>query len=230
VALLWFASIIAAVLIWVLVTSVQWFVERHVNSYRARMVAYGEGLEPTESDAPHELLDKWAKRRDWEGRPLLRKLQIITGSKPDGEPPPKLARPQNVTFPKGYPRYVEVQGDEGSYFLLEPPNKKEAQVWVVPPVSYRYRDLNDPDEVAQQETFRGELDALLKGREGKVKAFDIGLVAELFRRGVASNWLEVKWATSSSAVEPKPPHRVPKSKLDFKLNPNVEFFKQGKSR
>jgi hypothetical protein len=224
IALLWFASIIAAVLIWIIITGVKWSIERYIkNHYQSRLESYEVSLKIKSTDTPTELLSKLAKRWDWQSRTFFSKLRFVSRRQSDEEPQPTHPSQRKVlTFPKDYPLPVEVKVDgvAESYFLVEPPKGEAAQVLVLPAIDYKYQEpKGQPAEVrAKFDQFESKLIAA-------IKAWDVGEIARLFEEGTNDKWLKVEWAKFSSNGG-KVPRYVGKGQYTPRPDEIIRFFNQ----
>jgi hypothetical protein len=221
VVLIWFASLIIAAGCWGFYTLIRETVVEYIENKRRSLANYGESLELEPNDTPDELLDKLARRWEWNDLSLFRKLQIIRN--------PGNHRPNQrkvKTFPQGYPEYVEIRGDNSdeSYFLMERPPRQAAQILVVPPVEYTYIQPKGaaPEVQAAYETFRTNLDT-----EINREACDVGRIAELFRQGSREGWIDVNWGKFASG-EAKAPRFA--RQLEYHPDVRIAFFQQRRTR
>jgi hypothetical protein len=220
VMLIWFASILVSLACWIVYRIIRRTIVRYIENKRRSLANYGDSLDPGPGDEPDELLDKWARRKEWEDLSLFQKLRIIRNPNAPLKTERKIS-----TFAQDYPEYVEIRvnsADEG-FFLIEPPNKGAAQVLVVPPIEYRYVEPQG-GSAEGYENFRKDLDKEI----GRV-ASDVGHIAELLRQGSSGGWLEVSWGEFASRDE-KSPRFVSPRQLNYRPDARVRFFQQGQTR
>jgi|GEM_PF-3319019 hypothetical protein len=226
VVLIWFASILGSLVCWIVYRVIRRFIVGYIEKQRSKLANYGDSLDLGPGDEPDALLDKWARRKEWEDLSLLQKLRIIRNP---NAPLQTGAKERKVsTFSQGYPEYVEitVNGSAESFFLIEPLKKQAAQVLVVPQIDYRYVEPQDSSANTQQayDEFRRVLDAAIRS-----EALDVGGIAELFRQGKAGGLLEVSWGEFASRDE-KSPRFVSPRQLNYRPDARVPFFRQEKTR
>jgi hypothetical protein len=128
----------------------------------------------------------------------------------------------------GSAEHLQPRADSKGYFLVEPPEKGATQLFVIPPIRYAYKDLDDATRKAQYDQFRKDLDREIESQNGLLMTNDVGRIAELFRDGVDSNWLDLEWRTTS-AREEKFPQLAFQEQLSYPGNKTIRFFSQGRS-
>lgn len=224
VALIWFASIIIAAVCWSFYRLIRETIVRYIENRRRGLANYGDSLEPEPNDTPDELLDKLARRWEWNDLSLFRKLRIIS----DPTVAANSGSDQNRvrTFPQGYPEYVEIRvdGSDESYFVIERPPRQAAQIFVVPPIEYTYIQPRDggPEAQAAYERFRTNLDTEIDRR-------NVARIAELFVQGDREGSVEVNWGKLASGEE-KAPRFVRPAQLQYRPNVRITFFQQRQTR
>ena len=221
VVLIWFASILVSLACWIIYRFFRTKIVGWIEKQRRSLANYGDSLDLGPGDEPDQLLNKFARRKEWEDLSLFQKLRIIRN------PSAPLRDKKKVsTFSQGYPRNVEttVNGSAESFFLIEPPKKQAEQVLVVPPIEYTYVEPQDGDPNTQQayDDFRRVLDAAIRSETP-----DVGRIVELFGQGKAGGWLEVSWGEFTSRGEKSP--RFVKH-WNYRPDAKTHFFQQGRTR
>lgn len=218
VVLIWFASIIIATVCWGLYRLIRETLVQYIENKRRSLANYGDSLEPESNDRPDELLDKLARRWEWNSLSLYRKLQIIRN--PTAAANSDSNQNRVKTFPQGYPEYVEIRidGSDESYFLIERAPRQAAQIFVVPPIEYKYIEPRDGGPEAAYERFRTTLDTEIAGR-------NVVRIAELFVEGERQGWLNVNWGKLASGEE-KAPRFVRPAQLQYRPDVRIMFFQQ----
>jgi len=221
VVLIWFASISISIVCWGIYRIIRETIVWWIENQRRRLVNYGDSLELDPNDNPNELLSKLARRWEWDGLSLLKKLRIIRNP----AAPVDLDEGKVNTFPQEYPKHVEIRVDgfDESFFLVGPIPKQAAQILVVPPIEYAYiapKGARQP----QYEAFRQELDTEMRRNPS-----DVGRIAELFTQGSDNGWLNVNWTRLRSRQE-KAPRFVRQAQLIYRPDLRVQFFQAGQTQ
>ncbi len=221
IVLIWFASISISIGCWGIYRIIRESIVRWIENKRQRLANYGESLELEQDDRPNELLDKLARRWEWDGLSLFKKLRIISNPAAPVNPDER----KLSTFPQEYPQHVgiRVDGLDESYFLVGPIPKQAVQILVVPPIEYAYIEPKGARQ-PPYEAFRQELDAEMKRNPSNV-----GRIAALFTQGSVNAWLDVNWGKLTSGNE-KAPRFVRPGQLIYRPDLRVPFFQAGQTK